>query len=1436
MLIEEGEWRDWRAGGLARRRWLDPRVEPGLEDAFEQWWGRKMSSTRGNWPRRSDFRRGGLRGGRRGRRRRHRERARAEARAPQPPAPRSAERGGQHGRNPARDASRVERSSSGAMSVMESGCGSPRPGEASGGSGGGSFIGGSAGSIPALEVGLGTLNIGGLEAVSYAAAVRRDEQAASEDARRRRQVRAAKRREARCRSARGGGANRVGPPPPVNTAGLRTRGRAPRRGLTTLQGAAARSNAEDAADDGDSVNSRVSPGGVHRVRAKRGAAKATRVGNRFSGAGRPSFVVAFWNQVRSLQTLDHRLQFLQALKVRKWELCGVAGAWKWRNSGSYVMEGSEFVCLWSQNIVDGYARAGVGLFVHRDLLPSLLSWQPVSDRVMVARFAAARKRSISVVVAYAPTGNRTLTERAEFMRVLTHVVSGVPDGDYLVVVGDFNAKVGRARDDVDDGVDAVMGRWSELGVKGVVRNKAGDMLVEACREMGMVIANSYFQHGRWARVSWKGTPPTVEPATIDYVLVRRNQLRSVADVKVVRDHRVNLYYATSDHNAVECTLQLRVTLTKRKAAAATPRLDYGLLLSDSGEDAEYGVLYRKELERGIEGADLEGDDVAAVWDRLVTLMHQAAAAALPLKREPLRYAISGKAKELVEARHARLREANKAATASKTKMPDEVRAELNRMRREIRDELLADQKCHAEACAADLHREARMPMQAEFFKRMAVYTGRSIRSPITSIRMPGVTKVYAGTRSVIVKCFEQHFRAELNPEVQVDEALLEQLRGELSLLEVEQVGQQLRDLSLGEDPDVAFEKMIQQLRDLSLEDNDGEQPGAAPDVMELKEAVRAQAAGKAPDEHGVVAEMVRAACEHDGFVTILHRLVVLTWERRDIPEEFKWACLVPIYKGKSDAKECTNYRGITLLHFFRKIVARIASKPVVKRIEGKLGDEQAGGRRGRGCADHLVSVRALQEDAASARRALCVAFLDLRKAFDSIPRELLFMLLKKEMPDLAVNVSILEALHVGTKCRVKLGRESSDLFDTKGGVQQGSQEGVSLFNFFVHCCLLPIEQELEEIGVKICFKLDDVRHLRLSELREHPELLERIVSRMLFVDDTMVAADTPEALQRGLEVVSKQFEKWGLRINHGKSACMHFNGVEAAPCAQCGEASGRLKDFVMCSSCDRFFHGACLADPPATGSGMEEEQWRCPLCAAGDGASSALTPPIVVGDERIAWVSSYRYLGATFSANCSLDAEISRRIAVAHAAFKTMRFLWRPTRARLGRGTMSQLFNVLVGSVLLYGSEAWALTQSQLDRLQAFQNRCLGRLLKGRDAGADEKYSEVDVPPVAVVLGRRQLRFLGHIGRCDLHARLVANMLAAGRRGGVAGAGRRSLRLAGQRGVYRKLLDSTLTRAARKKHFPDHVNPREFQWYTLVGFKEAWKRFVDESYPELPKL
>ena len=103
---------------------------------------------------------------------------------------------------------------------------------------------------------------------------------------------------------------------------------------------------------------------------------------------------------------------------------------------------------------------------------------------------------------------------------------------------------------------------------------------------------------------------------------------------------------------------------------------------------------------------------------------------------------------------------------------------------------------------------------------------------------------------------------------------------------------------------------------------------------------------------------------------------------------------------------------------------------------------------------------------------------------------------------------------------------------------------------------------------------------------------------------------------------------------------------------------------------------------------------------------------------------------------------------------------------QLGTGAVSQLFNAVVGSVLLYGSDVWNLTAEQMLRLETRstplpQKRCL----KGRRNTSGEKYENVRIPPVATLLRRRQLRFVGHLLRCD-EERLVVAVLSAVRRSG----------------------------------------------------------------------
>ena len=90
------------------------------------------------------------------------------------------------------------------------------------------------------------------------------------------------------------------------------------------------------------------------------------------------------------------------------------------------------------------------------------------------------------------------------------------------------------------------------------------------------------------------------------------------------------------------------------------------------------------------------------------------------------------------------------------------------------------------------------------------------------------------------------------------------------------------------------------------------------------------------------------------------------------------------------------------------------------------------------------------------------------------------------------------------------------------------------------------------------------------------------------------------------------------------------------------------------------------------------------------------------------WVDHGTYLGVVQSADGSLDREISHRITLARAAFRKLRPLFASGKHTAHmRCAFSRAFDALCVAVLLYGSECWALSSAQLERLEVFQRSCL---------------------------------------------------------------------------------------------------------------------------------
>ena len=91
--------------------------------------------------------------------------------------------------------------------------------------------------------------------------------------------------------------------------------------------------------------------------------------------------------------------------------------------------------------------------------------------------------NITVIQVYAPTSNTEEAEVEWFYEDLQDVLELTPKKDVLLIIEDWNAKVGSQE------ISGVAGKFG-LGIQ----NEAGQRLTEFCQENALVIANTLFQY------------------------------------------------------------------------------------------------------------------------------------------------------------------------------------------------------------------------------------------------------------------------------------------------------------------------------------------------------------------------------------------------------------------------------------------------------------------------------------------------------------------------------------------------------------------------------------------------------------------------------------------------------------------------------------------------------------------------------------------------------------------------------------------------------------------------------------------------------------------------------------------------------------------------------------------------------------------------------
>ena len=237
-------------------------------------------------------------------------------------------------------------------------------------------------------------------------------------------------------------------------------------------------------------------------------------------------------------------------------------------------------------------------------------------------------------------------------------------------------------------------------------------------------------------------------------------------------------------------------------------------------------------------------------------------------------------------------------------------------------------------------------------------------------------------------------------------------------------------------------------------------------------------------------------------------------------EEWETNFLKPLHK-KGDILDPDTYRGIAIGSAFAKLYSLILLNRLIKYIEENelISPHQIGFMKDCRTADHNFLLRTLVEKSKMNKKKLYVAFIDFKKAYDTVDRHLLFERLRK----IGINGQFyrnIVSMYKNTNYSIKLKDGCIEPIHSNLGLRQGCPLSPMLFNLFI-----------EDIGDIFTNAIDD----------DPVNLQGKLISHFLYADDLVLVSESACGLQNCLDKLGTYAERKSLTISIKKSKTMIFN-------------------------------------------------------------------------------------------------------------------------------------------------------------------------------------------------------------------------------------------------------------------------------------------------------